>query len=73
MQVLTTAIGRSWLIWAFMPASANWIGSIPASARRSASGRQANGTAAGSPVTSAAAKYRLAKFTSSWVMNAGSA
>ena len=54
------ATGRSWLIWAFMPASANWIDSIPTAARRSTSGRQASGTAAGSPAMSAAAKYRLA-------------
>jgi hypothetical protein len=36
-------------------------------------GVQASGTAAGSSVVSAAAKYRLAKATSRWVMNAGSA
>ena len=45
----------------------------PVVARRSASGRQASGTAAGTAATSAAAKYRLANVTSSWVMNAGSA
>jgi hypothetical protein len=73
VQVLTIAIGRSWLMWAFMPASANWTGSIPAAARRSASGRQASGTAAGVSSAPAAAKYRFAKATSSWVMNAGSA
>ena len=56
-----------------MPASANWTGWMPAAARCSASGRQASGTAAGSPTAPAAAKYRLAKSTSSCVMNAGSA
>jgi len=30
VQVLTMATGRSWLMWAFMPARANWMGSIPA-------------------------------------------
>ena len=58
---------------AFMPASANWIGSIPAVPRSSASGRQARGTAAGVPAARSAAKYRLAKFTSRLVMKAGSA
>ena len=72
-QVLTMASGRSWLMWAFIPASANWTGSIPAEARRSASGRHASGTAAGVLAVSAAAKYRFANATSSWVMNAGSA
>ena len=43
-------------MWAFMPASANWTGSIPVAARCSASGRQASGTAAGSPTVPAAAK-----------------
>ena len=47
MQVLTIATGRSWLMWAFMPASANWTGSIPAAARCCTSGRQGSGTAAG--------------------------
>jgi len=60
-------------MWAFMPASANWTGSIPAAARRSTSGRQASGTAAGVPAVSAASKYRFANVTSSWPMNAGSA
>src|SRR5262249_50213079 len=40
-QVLTTATGRSWLMCAFMPARANWIGSNPVAARRSTSRRQA--------------------------------
>ena len=71
--MLTIATGRSWLMWAFMPASANWTGSIPATARWRTSGRQGSGTAAGSAAVPAAAKYRLAKVTSSWVMNAGSA
>ena len=60
-------------MWAFMPASANWTGSIPATARRATSGRHASGTAAGVLAVSAAAKYRFANATSSWVMNAGSA
>src|ERR1700733_10025125 len=60
-------------MWAFMPASANWTGSIPGCARCSISGRQASGTAGGSPAASTAVKYRFAKVTSSWVMNAGSA
>ena len=60
-------------MWAFMPASANWTGSIPAAARCPVSGRHASGAAAGVPAVPAAAKYRLANAASSWVMNAGSA
>ena len=60
---------------AFMPASANWIGSIPAAARRSTSGCHASGTGAGagSDSASAAAKYRFANVTSSRLMKPASA
>ena len=74
VQVLTIAIGRLWLMWAFMPASANWTGSIPAVGalfrQRSPGQRHGRGVVL---AVSAAAKYRLAKATSRWVMNAGSA
>src|SRR6185437_6921788 len=46
---------------------------MPAMSRRSASGSHAGGTAARSPRAPAAAKYRFANVTSSWVMNTGSA
>jgi len=62
VQVSTSATGRSWLMWAFIPASANWIGSIPAISRRSASGRQASGTAAGSPATSDRSEVQVGEF-----------
>lgn len=37
-------------MWAFILASPNWTGSIPATARRAASSCQASGTAAAAPV-----------------------
>ena len=51
-QVSTTAWGRSWEMWAFMPASANWIGWVWSRARDSNSGAHAGLT--GVPARSAA-------------------
>ena len=64
-QVWTTAMGRSWQMCAFIPASANWIGRVFSRLRPSKSGSQAG--LIGVPARSAAyaSKKRLAKCTSS--------
>ena len=42
-QVATSATGRSRLMWAFIPASANWSGAIPRRERCANNGTQAGG------------------------------
>ena len=67
-HVATTATGRSRLMCAFIPASANWSGAIPRRPRASRSGSQARGACAGS---ARASKNSSAKTTSRCATNAG--
>jgi hypothetical protein len=56
VDAVTTASGRSWLMWAFIPARANWIGSIPGVDRDMSSGFQATGGASGEVVSESTAE-----------------
>ena len=72
-QVVTSATGKSRLICAFIPASANWSGAIPRVERHSKSGAQARGASRGLcswPRT--ASKKRSTKATSSFSRKRGS-
>ena len=71
-QVETSASARSWLMWAFMPASANWIGAVCASDRASKRGAQQRGNGEPAAAASSASKYKPAKLTSSAFKKAGS-
>ena len=59
-------------MWAFIPASANWIGATSRRPRASNSGAHAWGTGPPEAAASTAAKYRSANATSSRERKAGS-